>query len=235
MADLAETCGNTRGLRDALLVRIMSDCLLRVSEAEALGVSDVEFVRDGLLVTIRRSKTDQEGRALRSLPGRRRRVWRGNGSGRRGSTGGRCSGRSTRRGGWRARACRGAASGTSSRNARRMPGSRGRVSGHSLRVGSAQSLRDAGATVTEPMDAGRWTRVDTMAGYVRAQDAAFGPVARLRFGVVPPDAGVRGARRAPRRGAGRAGVEGERARRERKQMRRAAKKSRKGLRASKEP
>ena len=108
-------------------------------------------------------------------------------------------------------------------------GIEGRVSGHSLRVGSAQSLRDAGATVTELMDAGRWSRVETMAGYVRAQDAAFGPVARLRFGVVPPDAGVRGARRAPRRGARRAGVEGKRARREREQMRRAAKKVEKRL------
>ena len=69
MARLAESCGNARGLRDALLIRIMSDCLLRVLEAEALDVSDVEFVRDGLLVTIRRSKTDQEGRGAALLAG----------------------------------------------------------------------------------------------------------------------------------------------------------------------
>ena len=34
--------------------------------------------------------------------------------------------------------------------------------------------------------AGRWKRVETMARYTRTQDAAVGPVARLRYGVVPP-------------------------------------------------
>ncbi len=229
MARLAESCGNARGLRDALLIRIMSDCLLRVSEAEALDVSDVEFVRDGLLVTIRRSKTDQEGRGAALFAGpetaRLARKWFGtarvdggplfrpvNKAGRVAGT--RLSGRSVR---------------DIVKERAADAGIEGRVSGHSLRVGSAQSLRDAGATVTELMDAGRWTRVDTMAGYVRAQDAAVGAVARLRYGVVPPDAGVRGARRAPRHGARRARVEGKRAKRERKQMRRAAKKVEKRL------
>lgn len=63
----------------------------------------------------------------------------------------------------------------------------GRVSGHSLRVGTAQSLRDAGATTAELMVAGRWKRVETMAGYIRTQDAASGPVARLRYGAIPLD------------------------------------------------
>ena len=61
----------------------------------------------------------------------------------------------------------------------------GRISGHSLRVGSAQSLRAAGATMAELMAAGRWTRVETMARYTREQDAATGVVARLRYGTVP--------------------------------------------------
>ena len=66
-------------------------------------------------------------------------------------------------------------------------GIEGRVSGHSLRIGAAQSLRDAGATTPELIMAGRWKRVETMARYTRTQDAAVGPVARLRYGVMPPE------------------------------------------------
>ena len=80
----------------------------------------------------------------------------------------------------------------------------GRVSGHSLRVGSAQSLREAGATMTDLMTAGRWNRVETMARYVRSQDAAFGPVARLRYGVLAPDHKGRKHPHLPRRRAKRA-------------------------------
>ena len=66
-------------------------------------------------------------------------------------------------------------------------GIEGRVSGHSFRIGTAQSLRRAGTDDTELMEAGRWKRVETMARYVRTQDAALGPVARHRYGVEPPD------------------------------------------------
>ena len=59
------------------------------------------------------------------------------------------------------------------------------MSGHSLRVGAAQSLRAAGATMVDLMAAGRWKRVDTVACYTREQDAASGAVACLRYGVVP--------------------------------------------------
>lgn len=77
-------------------------------------------------------------------------------------------------------------------------GIEGRVSGHSFRIGTAQSLRRAGTDTTELMEAGRWKRFETMARYVRTQDAAFGPVARLRYGVEPPD-GVRHGIATPRR------------------------------------
>ena len=54
----------TGGLRDALLVRIMSDCLLRGAEAVALDVSDIAFADGWLRLYVRRSKTDQEGRGV---------------------------------------------------------------------------------------------------------------------------------------------------------------------------
>ena len=64
IAALAEGCGDVRGLRDALLFGIMSDGFMRVSEAEALDVADIAFSKGQLLVTIRRGKTDQDGKGF---------------------------------------------------------------------------------------------------------------------------------------------------------------------------
>ena len=61
-ASIASNGGDSvAGLRDAALLRVMSDGLLRISEASALQVSDVEATADGGAVTIRASKTDQMG------------------------------------------------------------------------------------------------------------------------------------------------------------------------------
>ena len=186
MVEFAENRGSAAGLRDALLVRIMSDCLLRVGEASALDCSDIDFVGDWLEVVVRSSKTDQEGRGVALYAGpetaRLARRWLKeapiadgplfrpvNKGGQVAGT--RLSDRSMR--------------GIVKRRAAEA-GIEGRVSGHSLRIGAAQSLRDAGATTPELMMAGRWKRVETMARYTRTQDAAVGPVARLRYGVVPP-------------------------------------------------
>ena len=51
-----------KGLRDSAIIRLMSDCLLRVSEVAAVNCGDL---KDNTL-TIRQSKTDQlgEGRVL---------------------------------------------------------------------------------------------------------------------------------------------------------------------------
>ena len=163
IADLAEGCGNVRGLRDALLVRIMSDGLLRVSEAEALNVADFTFSSGKLLVTIRRSKTDQDGRGVvfRGGPDTARlaRKWFDeaqieegpvfrpiNKAGRVGDT--RLTARSVRQ---------------VVKDRAADADIEGWVSGHSLRVGSAQSLRERGATTADLMTAGRWRRVETMA------------------------------------------------------------------------
>lgn len=53
----AEMDGSVAGLRDSTLIRLMSDCLLRVSEAVAVNVGDL---KDKTLLA-KSSKTDQEG------------------------------------------------------------------------------------------------------------------------------------------------------------------------------
>ena len=61
-------------------------------------------------------------------------------------------------------------------------GIEGRVSGHSLRIGAAQSLAAAGAGLVELQQAGRWDSPSMPAHYARGQLAARGAVARLRHG-----------------------------------------------------
>ena len=58
----------------------------------------------------------------------------------------------------------------------------GRVSGHSLRVGAAQSLAAAGAGIVEMQVAGRWKSERQPGRYARNQLAGRGAVARLRYG-----------------------------------------------------
>ena len=58
----------------------------------------------------------------------------------------------------------------------------GRVSGHSLRVGSAQSLANAGASLVEMQVAGRWRSPVMPALYAQGQLPKQGAVARLRYG-----------------------------------------------------
>ena len=55
---LAEADKTIAGLRDAVLIRLMSDCLLRISEVVAVNVGDIQKST----LRIKSSKTDQEGR-----------------------------------------------------------------------------------------------------------------------------------------------------------------------------
>ncbi len=57
----------------------------------------------------------------------------------------------------------------------------GRVSGHSLRVGAAQSLAQAGTSLVEMQQAGRWESPSMPGHYARAELASRGAVARLRY------------------------------------------------------
>ena len=129
--------GSVRGLRDAALLAVMSDGLLRVSEAdgvEAAGIAGGPMFQ----------RLDKAGRPR-----------------------GRLSTVSVRAIVQR----RDAAAGVE-----------GRVSGHSLRVGGAQSLAAAGASIVEMQTADRWQSPSMPSRYARGQLAARGAVAKLRYG-----------------------------------------------------
>ena len=53
----AETEGTLAGLRDAAMIRLMSDCLLRISEVVAVNIGDLKE----RTLTVQASKSDQEG------------------------------------------------------------------------------------------------------------------------------------------------------------------------------
>ena len=182
-AAIAAGEGSIQGLRDAAIISVMSDGLLRVSELVALLVEDLAFVPDGGRLTIRHSKTDQEGTGVVLYLGPPtmnrvkawletakitcgalfRRLYRG------GNVGGpkRLSTASVRQ--IIKRRCTAA-------------GMKGLISGHSLRVGGAESLAAGGASIAEMQTAGRW-RSPTMPGhYARGQLAVRGAVARIRYG-----------------------------------------------------
>ena len=57
IAAFAEADKTIAGLRDSAMIRLMSDCLLRISEAVAVNVEDLS---DSTLI-VHRSKTDQTG------------------------------------------------------------------------------------------------------------------------------------------------------------------------------
>ncbi len=171
---------SVKGLRDAAIVAVMSDAMLRVSEASALHVADLE-AEGGNTLTVRRSKTDQEGEGAAQYIGEptvaRVRAWMdaaGIADGplfqcldKAGKPRGRLSTQSIR---------------AIIQRRAQDAGIEGRVSGHSLRVGSAQSLATAGASVVELQTAGRWQSPSMPGRYARGQLAARGAVARLRYG-----------------------------------------------------
>ena len=156
-----------RGAVDVALASVMRDALLRRSEAVALTWADVTFLSDETArLTIRRSKTDQDGegaiqfigkdaaqalKAIRNDADESDRLF------------GLRSGRAV-----------------SNRIAAmaRAAGLGDGFSGHSPRVGMAQDLAANGASTTELMGAGRWTGHRMPAHYTKAQAAGRGAVAR---------------------------------------------------------
>ena len=172
----AEMDGRVAGLRDSALIRLMSDCLLRVSEAVAVNIEDL---KDKTLL-VRSSKTDQEGigETLYVTSDTRRIInsYRERAGIQRGALF-----RQVRRGDH-------IQSGRlSSRSARRritywaeLAGVEGFISGHSLRVGSAVSLASAGASVVDMQVAGRWKSSQMPAHYAKAQLAERGAIARFK-------------------------------------------------------
>ena len=181
MRDLAADVGDARGLRDAALIAVASDALLRVSELSNVQVRDVAFEGDGSArLLVRRSKNDRRGRGALLFLGRRTaqlvREWMAAAKVETGALFRRMH-----------RAGSIAAEGMGIGSVRRVivrrakaAGVSGRVSGHSLRVGAAQSLARRGAGLVAMQKAGRWVSPDMPARYTRSQAAAEGAVARLR-------------------------------------------------------
>ena len=174
----AETEGTIAGLRDAAMIRLMSDCLLRISEVVTVNVGDFKEKT----LTLRSSKTDQEGTgeslyvcdATRNVLKRyreRANITRG------------ALFRYIRRGD-HIQSDR-----LTPHSARRIikkraanAGMEGFISGHSLRVGSAVSLAQAGATVVDMQVAGRWKSSQMPAHYAKAELAERGAIARFKDG-----------------------------------------------------
>lgn len=170
-----------RGLRDAAMLRVMSDALLRISEVSGLQVSDIVHADDGSArVTIRGDKTDLDGRGRSLFLGqptaRLVRQWALKAQ----ITGGPLF-RRLRRGG------RVLSEGISPAAVREIVRCRCRAvgiegaTGHSMRVGAAQSLAKEGASLVEMQVAGRWSSPAMPAHYARHEMAASGAVARLRY------------------------------------------------------
>ena len=174
----AETEGTLVGLRDAAMIRLMSDCLLRISEVVAVNVGDLKE----RTLTVHASKTDQEGtsvslyvcEATRNVLQQyqeRANITRG------------AFFRHIRRGDHIQ------SNRLTPHSARRIiqkraraAGVEGFISGHSLRVGSAVSLAQAGATVVDMQVAGRWKSSQMPAHYAKAELAERGAIARFKDG-----------------------------------------------------
>ena len=172
----AEADKSLAGYRDSAMIRLMSDCLLRVSEVVAVNCG--HFKQNTL--TVHRSKTDQEGTgvALYVTSGTRKAisVYREKAGITRGALF-----RPIRRGGHIQ------SSRLTDVSARQIvkrraadAGVDGFISGHSLRVGSAMSLVKAGASVVDLQVAGRWKNSQMPAHYARAEVAERGAIARYK-------------------------------------------------------
>ena len=174
----AETQGTLAGLRDAVMIRLMSDCLLRISEVVAVDVEDIK----GKVLAIGSSKTDPEGRGENLyICDQTRRVlkrYRKMGDISEGALF-----RRIRRGDHIHNER------LTAHSARRIiqkraadAGVEGFISGHSLRVGSAVSLAKAGASVVDMQVAGRWKSAQMPAHYAKAELAERGAIARFKDG-----------------------------------------------------
>ena len=176
---LAAAENTIHGDRDAVLFSLMSDGGLRIGEFAALNVEDIDF--ESNTIRVAKSKTDQFGvganqwvrdRTLELI-----RVWLQRSK--------ITSGPLFRPINDTYNRVRKVAMHKDSirrilKKRAKAAGIEGRISGHSLRVGAAQSLTAMGATLVELQIAGRWTSPEMPAKYARKMSAQKSCVARLR-------------------------------------------------------
>ena len=174
----AETEGTLAGLRDAAMIRLMSDCLLRISEVVAVNVGDLKETT----LTLRSSKTDQEGTGESLYVCENTRQLLKRYCEQAGITRGAVF-RHIRRGGHiQSHRLTTVSARRIIQKWARAAGVEGFISGHSLRVGSAVSLAQAGATVVDMQVAGRWKSSQMPAHYAKAELAERGAIARFKDG-----------------------------------------------------
>ena len=192
-ARLAAAGGTAAGLRDAALLLVASDTLLRASELRRLTWADIDQEADGTArVTLTHSKTDQEGRGdvrfLTSIAVDAIAAWRAAvvaAEAPETVAADSAIFRPTSRGGNVVAYGRSAgleltaqAVGNIIKRRAAAIGVDG-CSAHSTRVGSAVSLSARGASTTAIATAGGWRDMDTVGRYTRAQEAGRGAVARF--------------------------------------------------------
>lgn len=180
LADLAASEKTLYGWRDAAFIRVMSDAMLRISEVAAVDLDHVEFQNNILFIP--RSKTDQTGKGATQYLGDRTlehvRVWIDKAK----ITDGPLFRPIHNIFGYALKARMHPGRFRKLLKTRcRKAGIEGRIGGHSLRVGSAQSLATEGASLVEMQNAGRWTSPEMPAHYSRRVSASQGAMARLRY------------------------------------------------------
>ena len=175
------------GLRDRALLVVGFAGAFRRSELVALDVDDIDSGPDGLVVHIRRSKTDQEGEGASiglpygsdpsTCPVRTLRAWLDAA----GITAGAIFRQVTRHGVIGGRMSGGAAADRVKRAAGRAGLDAARYGGHSLRAGLITSAMEGGAQEHRTMLHSRHKSVHVFRGYIRDLNLLDGdnPVARV--------------------------------------------------------
>lgn len=174
----AESDGTVAGLRDSAMIRLMSDCLLRVSEIVSINCGDIKETT----VVIAVSKTDQMGigeslyvcDSTRKILQQYREVA--------GLTSGAVFRRIRRGDHIQPQRLTAQSARHIIKKRAEVAGVEGFISGHSLRVGSAVSLAQAGASVVDMQVAGRWKSSQMPAHYAKAELAERGAIARFKDG-----------------------------------------------------
>ena len=181
-----EADGTLRGIRNSAILRVMSDGLLRISEVTELRISDLEDNN----IRVRFSKTDQEGQGEYLYLCEDTRQIVGHVVGTVGGDRRLPVSRMTARGDnlYRDKDTGEPHKLTDDGVRKIIKQSAARVritdkvSGHSLRIGSAVALAQGGASLVDIQVAGRWKDPGMPAHYARAQFAERGAIARFKDG-----------------------------------------------------